>query len=461
MLITVLYTNKKVFNVINILKDESSNYVIMTDIISNENILIRTLVSRCYKNREVADELGGYINPSPDFQRAYELWTPLRRTRLIETVLAGGIINPLWVIQVEENYFVVMDGQHRLRHILDFVSGCTKFGRLKGKHFMRKEFATKYDGKMYDDLNVSDRKKLMNYKLTINYLDERYYNDKDLLRAQYFLLNGANTKINQYQMHKVYWQALDTILASHEQAYQKSYINNGYNKRRSVQEGVKAELEQILIASFIDHYMYNGTRQMVNIWKQSKGENFEMINNWIIENTNTINKRLKHIIKILDSWCFHKKFPSAVPYEAKFAIAISAKLTKDNISLWNRHSKNILDLFSKKVFLKKVEGEPELVDIMEEKSRGAQFQKKVYNHIIDLVTKELDLKNPKNARRFTKSQCQEMLERQKYICPLCDEKILPTHEKCCDHHPIAWTNGGETTKENGRALHKRCHEKKQ
>ena len=65
-----------------------------------------------YKDKE--------IDIHPEFQRFYR-WKPLQKTKLIETILVGIPIPPIFVSQREDGVWDVIDGLQRLSTIFEFA----------------------------------------------------------------------------------------------------------------------------------------------------------------------------------------------------------------------------------------------------------------------------------------------------------------------------------------------------
>ena len=103
----------------------------------------------------------GQLKLDPDFQRG-SVWTPAARVFLIDTILNDlpipqvyfrTKVDPATQTTVRE----VVDGQQRLRAILDFASGKL---RLTSK-------APKHRGKLYDNLTIEDKELFLNYKVPV------------------------------------------------------------------------------------------------------------------------------------------------------------------------------------------------------------------------------------------------------------------------------------------------------
>ncbi|MGE0452487.1 MAG: HNH endonuclease family protein [Vicinamibacteria bacterium] len=59
-------------------------------------------------------------------------------------------------------------------------------------------------------------------------------------------------------------------------------------------------------------------------------------------------------------------------------------------------------------------------------------------------------------RLFDESQKDELFTHAAGICSICIQAVDPAEAEA-DHYPIPWRDGGPTTVDNGRLVHKRCH----
>jgi hypothetical protein len=103
----------------------------------------------------------GQLRLDPDFQRG-SVWTPAARVFLIDTILNDLPIPQIYFrstvdANTQTTVREVVDGQQRLRAILDFASGKL---RLTSK-------APKYRGKLYDNLDLEDKETFLNYKVAV------------------------------------------------------------------------------------------------------------------------------------------------------------------------------------------------------------------------------------------------------------------------------------------------------
>lgn len=63
-----------------------------------------------------------FLEIQPPFQREFCQWKMKKRSRLMETILEGHHMNPIWTIyNAELSRQEVLDGMHRLLHIRRFT----------------------------------------------------------------------------------------------------------------------------------------------------------------------------------------------------------------------------------------------------------------------------------------------------------------------------------------------------
>jgi len=80
-----------------------------------------------------------YLELKPAFQREYECWDEKMKTKLIESILKGYAINPIWVApHRNEDIEDVFDGMHRLTTIRDYMQNkfAEEYDKYDGDHIV-------------------------------------------------------------------------------------------------------------------------------------------------------------------------------------------------------------------------------------------------------------------------------------------------------------------------------------
>jgi hypothetical protein len=107
------------------------------------------------------------IDLSPDFQRRARIWDPVRKSRLIESILLRIPLPVFYVAaDLEENWKVV-DGLQRLTTIYDFIKPDTKNSfSLRGL-----EYLTAYEGARFSGLPRSITRRINETELNVNVIE--------------------------------------------------------------------------------------------------------------------------------------------------------------------------------------------------------------------------------------------------------------------------------------------------
>ncbi len=104
------------------------------------------------------------IDLRPEFQRSSDVWSPVKKSRLIESVLLGLPLPSFYFSEdPETNKLLVVDGLQRLCAFTDFC--ITKKLKLKGMQFL-----TGLEGWTYDQLDRTQIRRIKSLKVTLNTL---------------------------------------------------------------------------------------------------------------------------------------------------------------------------------------------------------------------------------------------------------------------------------------------------
>jgi hypothetical protein len=390
-----------------------------------------------------------FLNKNPSFQRTYEAWDDKLKTRLIETMLLGRAMNPIWVVYNDTNDSEeVLDGMHRLSTALSFLNN--EFS-LK-KYFTRLD-SDKYFNKKFNDLEPDDKAKIRNYNFIFNKLDSSYKKDVNKLRDMYEILNRCSRTLNDYEFNKVSLQPFYDLISNKK----ADFLSTGFFEKFEDSRGnVESEIIEMLVLSFEISGTWSSIRSYQDKWIQKNlGETYESISKFIEDEKNNINNKLDFMCTILKSFSNDiisndKKIFNTYYLPYKFIISRCCFYIR-NISLFNRHYKNLIEKFKEKIFD---------IDIQVElgcKTRNAVFQRKLIERIDSIIKDELETN--KTPRLFTKKQIQDKLMEQKNTCTICNKKFNDKDDYEGDHI-IPYTSGGMTIIENLQVLHKRCHQLK-
>jgi hypothetical protein len=112
--------------------------------------------------RTVVDRIGNSdIDLQPDFQRQ-EIWSPSKKKKLIDTILRGWSIPPVFLVVRSDGRMDVLDGQQRLAAIRDFILNAFT---IDGNITPIDPRVAQLHGKYYHSLDRSDQRLLDQYTI--------------------------------------------------------------------------------------------------------------------------------------------------------------------------------------------------------------------------------------------------------------------------------------------------------
>lgn len=118
------------------------------------NIVVEQLVSRIRHNE---------IDLSPDFQRMRGIWSDVRKSRLIESLLLRIPIPVFYVSADDRDNWAVVDGVQRMSTIYDYIGGRFSFSGL--------EYLGDLHGLKYEDLPRNMNRRIGETQLIVNIIE--------------------------------------------------------------------------------------------------------------------------------------------------------------------------------------------------------------------------------------------------------------------------------------------------
>jgi hypothetical protein len=131
----------------------------------------------------------GRLHVEPEWQRAY-VWDRKRASRLIESVLIDMPIPVIYLAEMEDGNYEVVDGRQRLTSIFEFFEG--KYP-LKGL-----EILTDLNEKSFSQLDSRSQGKLENY--TLRTFELAAATPKDMMFLLFERLNTGGVALNDMEI---------------------------------------------------------------------------------------------------------------------------------------------------------------------------------------------------------------------------------------------------------------------
>ena len=148
--------------------------------------------SRTYNIAEIIEwDNSDRLILSPDFQRR-SVWSENAKSYLIDTVLSGKPMPKIFMamkLDDAKNKKIVIDGQQRLRALLDFY---------KGSFTIKKIHNEEYAGKTYEELDSEARKDFLNYNLSFDVLFEMSIPD---ILDVFSRINSYTVPLNKQELY--------------------------------------------------------------------------------------------------------------------------------------------------------------------------------------------------------------------------------------------------------------------
>ena len=185
---------------------------------------------------------------SPDFQRR-SVWSQKAKSYLIDTLVRGKPIPKLLItqnIKDKRNIRVVVDGQQRLRAILDYIDGAFPISRAHNRQFA---------GYRFDRLPESVQNDLMKYEIGVDLLYDLPYADILDIFAR---LNTYTVKLNgQELINAKYVGYFKQLVYSLGYKYVEYFVHSGVMTKAQVARMKEAELSADLLVSMVDEIQTN------------------------------------------------------------------------------------------------------------------------------------------------------------------------------------------------------------
>lgn len=181
----------------------------------------------------------------PTFQRN-PVWTVNQKSYLIDSILRSYPIPEIYlqerVNEKGESQFVVVDGQQRLRTVLDFINN--EFSLVPT------ETGEQWGNLTFDELSPDDKKRFFEYKFVIRLLPDI---DDDIIRNIFKRINKNNERLNQQELRQATYSG-EFIIMINEISDQTYWEDIGIFTPQKIRRMLDAEfISEIVIAYLNGH----------------------------------------------------------------------------------------------------------------------------------------------------------------------------------------------------------------
>ena len=197
---------------------------------------------------------GGELEMKPPFQRN-PVWLTKQKSFLIDTILSGLPIPEIYMLDSVDSEgsarYTVVDGQQRLRAVLEF---------LEGRFQIDQKDSPRWAGMEFEDLTGDDKKKLYNYNFVVRQLPA---SDDAQLRLIFQRLNRNTVSLNAQELRKAtYWGPFISLMEeiANEEIWSRFAIFSPNDVRRMLDVEYVSEIAIALLNGHqnkkakLDHY---------------------------------------------------------------------------------------------------------------------------------------------------------------------------------------------------------------
>lgn len=206
----------------------------------------------------------GELNLQPKFQRR-DSWSPRARSYLIDTIARGLPIPKIFIreqINLESKSTIreVVDGQQRLRAILDFIHGQLPINRVHNRELA---------GKTFDDLSDESKKEYLSYQISTDLLVGA--SDADVLNV-FSRINSYTLTLNQQEkLNAEFVGPFKQTIYSLALTHHEYWVNNNILSDRAMARMADAELVSEIVIGML-HGIQGGKAYIRKFYKMYEDE---------------------------------------------------------------------------------------------------------------------------------------------------------------------------------------------
>jgi hypothetical protein len=160
-------------------------------------------------NRSFGELIDMYDNEEiriPDMQRRF-VWDSNKSSRLIESILMGLPIPPLFLLEIDNNIYEIVDGYQRLNTLYTFVKGYPWSGYREGKRNVAAKLSRNLEssdiaGKSFNELTTEQQRIIKRSTIPLiefKQLDPNNFSSKYLIFER---INTGSEKLSSMQIRK-------------------------------------------------------------------------------------------------------------------------------------------------------------------------------------------------------------------------------------------------------------------
>jgi rubredoxin len=392
--------------------------------------------------KELRDD--GDLDPQPPYQR-YEVWTPLKKSKLIESVLMGLPLPRFYFAENKDETQEVVDGQQRLAALFRFMDNEYAVKGLKT--------LTALNGKKWADLDKKIRNRIKNFSLSMVLIQKE--SDPKLRYDLFERLNTGATGLNEQELRNaVYRGTYNDFVYRLADMDDWRKLHNLTDKHKRM-----ADAEWVLrFMAFRDQTYLNFPDKSMTGFLTKQMENNHPAPNADLGKAEDDFKKAASLCRSVFGDKAFRRFKRGNSAEFDGAWERKRVLALEDVQLWGmtRFEKGRIigkadDLFEAAIELT---NDAEFESLIAENTSGkARVERRfvLWKEMMDEV-----LIGSEQGPRFFPRVIKDALWAESQTCAHCGQQIREFDDAHVDH-VMPFSKGGKTEKANGQLMHRYCN----
>lgn len=392
-------------------------------------------------------KVDGYLDTQPDYQR-YEVWTPTKKSRLIESVLMNLPLPRLYFAENDDETEEVVDGQQRLSALFRYMDDEYPLTGLRAE--------TQLNGKSWSDLDKKIQNRIKNFALSTVVIKKE--SDPALRFDLFERLNTGATGLNEQELRNaVYRGEYNNFIyrLAENEDWRKLHRIKGPHKRMADAEWV------LRFMAFQDQtYLNFPDKRMTKFLNKQMEVNHPIITSDLKQREQLFKQAASLCLSVFGDKAFCR-FRRGDEEEVNGRWESRRIRALEDVQLWGMTQFNKGQLIGKadEVFEASLQitSIPEFSDLIVENTSGKERVAKrfvLWKHMLDEV-----LEGSEQGTRFFPRKVREDLWEQDRTCAVCSQEIRVFDDAHVDH-VVPYAKGGKTIKENAQIAHRYCNQVK-
>lgn len=383
----------------------------------------------------------GRLHVEPEWQRKY-VWDKKRASRLIESVLIGMPIPVVYLAEMEDGNFEVVDGRQRLTSIFDYFAN--KYP-LRGL-----EMCPDLNGRYFREVDKRTQSKLENYTLRTFELSSS--TPKDIMFLLFERLNTGGVALNDMEIRNcLYRGPLNNLLKELSQ-------NEEFKRTFNLRNMDRRMMDRSCVLRFLAFYerthlkARSGLKQFLNEFFRTHRE---ADSTKLDELRKTFTRTMKACHSIFGEYGFRLRKDARGEWAPRPNLAIfqsvAVPMTDYDLGQLTRAADRILE-----DYLDLIATDTTWVDAVTKSTSDYQKIEYAFDTWKNRLRETLNDVTSNDSKRCFSRELKKELFDQHRTCAICGQEIKLINDAALDHEIHYW-RGGKAIPDNARLVHRICN----